>query len=86
MNWMLCASGCISLSIIAPIASISASGLSAWYTISSIEQIKIYSRECGFADLLIWFPDEGYRDRWTEMEIKSLLAVNKTLEARCADE
>ena len=80
---MLCASGC--LAILAPIVSIGASGLSAWYTITSIEDITVYSRECGFADLLLWFPEEGYRDRWTEQEVQDLLAVNKVIVARCLE-
>ena len=76
---MLC--GC--LEIIAPIVSIAASGASAYYTIKGVEDITVYSRECAFGDLLIWFPGEGYRDRWTEDEIKDLLKANKTLQARC---
>ena len=81
MSLMLFGTGC--LSTIAPIVSIAASGTGLYFTIKGVEDIKVYSRECAFGDLLIWFPGEGYRDRWTEAEIKDLLKVNKTLEARC---
>ncbi len=81
---MLCASGCLATT--AAVVSIGASLTGLYFTITRVEDITVYSRECAFADLLIWFPGEGYRDRWTEEEIKDLLAVNKTLEARCSDE
>ena len=83
MSWMLCASGC--LSVLAPVISITASLTGLYFTITKLDDITVYSRECGFADLLIWFPGEGYRDRWTDQEIKDLLAVNTTLDARCKD-
>ena len=76
---MLC--GC--LDVVAPVISIISSAAGTYYTIKGVDDITVYSKECAFGDLLIWFPDEGYRDRWTEQEIKELLAKNKTIEARC---
>lgn len=86
MNLTACGGSTAIIGATASVIGATASVVSAYFTITRLDDIEIYSRECGFKDLLIWFPDEGYRERWTEAEIKALLAANKTLKARCKQE
>ncbi len=59
--------------------------MGTYYTYKKVDSLEVYGRECYFRDKLLWWPRDDFEERWTEEEIKRMLASNEILLDRCPE-